>query len=307
MKTSILLPLASLFLMTNAMALNDAEFVQKMKKEFLPLMASLKSPKLVFHWADASDITPQGQYNSTYPANAPHFANYVDKQGKKIFAKRDPRDRDIAGPGLYMATDPLASRDYGGQKSFGLIVGVISPRAQLIYQNSTVNISQSLLQEFNRRGCKNVFDIDDLLATNDGSCTKIKQLLFGRDISFAEGSMYSWSTRPMIGCRNRDNISKTRDLIMKIRPNFINDTFVAYSPKMFSEILGVTHKTIDGGSSLGKQVLSYLKGIQELKKSNQLHYSYDLLSKEQMANPKIQAMTKAEVENFNKKYVFGCN
>lgn len=304
MKTTLLFPFVGLFLTSHAFAMSDSELVQKMRKEVQPLMVSVKAPKLVFHWADASDITPQGQFNSVYPANAPHFVSYVEKQGKKVYAKRHPRDRDMAGPGLYMAADPLASRSYGGEKSFGLVVGLVDTRAQLIYQNEMRVFSHPVLQELAHRGCTKAFSVDQLLTTNDSVCTKIKQLFLGQDLSFAVGSMYGWGTRPLPGCTGRNT---TQDLVMKFKSQLKNDTFVTYSPKMFSEIFGVTHKTVDGGSVLGKQILSYLKGLQELKNSNQFYISLDLLSKEQMANPRIKAMTKAEVERFTKKYTLGCN
>lgn len=299
MKTKLFsLALLSLSLAAPAWSMTDKELGDALRNDIKKYLVTLKAPKLIFHWVDASDVTPAGQYNSKFATNAPNFRAYVEKQGKKIFNKRSDRDSDIAGPGLYMASDSLVSRDYGGQKSFGLIVGQINPGAKLVMSNASLTINSKLVAEMSKRGC-NEADFIYLLDTTDAACTKIKQLLVGRDVSFAEGRIYSWSTRDVIGCSDRVT---GRDLNLPTAASSYStlDTFVAYSPKMFNEIIGITHKSGLGATTLAKEVMSYLKGQQLAGEHS------NLLSQEQMKDASIKAMSKDELKKFAQKHILGC-
>ena len=123
--------LVSLFT-TSVFAMSDQDLSRLMRSELSQNITQVKSPKLMFHWVDASDLTPRGQYNSQFKATDPRFVEYVNKQGRKIFNRRNPADGDIAGPGLYMAADPKVSRGYGAERSFGLVVGVLEPKAKIL-------------------------------------------------------------------------------------------------------------------------------------------------------------------------------
>ena len=76
-------------------AMSDAQLAQAMRADIAKYMITLKTPRLIFHWADSSDITPQGQYNQSHPGNSPSFKAYVDKQGSKIFRARSNGDIDL--------------------------------------------------------------------------------------------------------------------------------------------------------------------------------------------------------------------
>lgn len=295
-----MLSLMAFGIASQAFAMTDSELGQAMQKDIQKFMTTVKSPKLVFHWVDASDVSPKGQFNSKFPSTASHYKDYVEKQGKKIFNKRNPADRDIAGPGLYLASNPIASRSYGGEKSFGLIVGLIRPGARFVTGSyGGLRIDQKIVAEISSRGCIQD-DYNYLLNVNDSSCTKIKQLLVGKDVSFAEGRIYQWMNNKMDGCRN---LNFNRDLnIPRLNGQFkINyDTFVAYNVKMFSQIYGYTHKSSKSGDQLGDQILSYLKGMAKQGSGT------NLVSADQMNDSSIKAMSQSEIESFNQKYLLGC-
>jgi hypothetical protein len=287
-------------LSAHAFSMTDSELGTSMQKDIQKYMITLKSPKMVFHWVDASDVSPQGQYNSKFPSTASHYKAYVDKQGKKIFNKRNPSDRDIAGPGLYLASNPVSSRSYGGEKSFGLIVGVIKPGARLVAgAYGGLVIDGKLILEINARGCMQA-DYINILNTTDANCTKVKQLLVGKDVSFAEGRIYQWSSQRMAGC---SDVKTARDLNVpkSIQNAGLNlDTFVAYNSNMLSDIRGYTHKSSKSGDALGDSILSYLKGM--VKEG----LSTNMVSADQFNDASIKAMTKSEIEKFNQKNILGC-
>lgn len=282
---------------TQAFAMTDAELASALRKDIQKYVITVKAPKALFHWTDASDITPQGQFNTSFPSTSSQFKEYVDKQGKKIFAQRSKGDRDIAGPGLYMASEPMQSRSYGGQKNFGLIVGMIRPGARILKlsQNySKVSIPQELVSEIATRGCQ-VPTYSALLYTSLEACTKVKQLLVGKDISFADALIYDWGPFIAVGC-SQHNIA--RDLTPE-HYDLHEQTFVIYNSRMFSSVYGYTHKTNLSGDKTADEILSYLKGSGQVFQRN-------FIAAEQMKNEKIKAMTEAQIEAFNQKYILGC-
>lgn len=296
----IALSLFALTMTAQAFSMSDSELGVALQKDVQKFMITLKSPKLVFHWVDASDVNPSGQYNTKFPSTASHYKSYVEKQGKKIFNKRNPADRDIAGPGLYLASNPISSRSYGGDKSFGLIVGFIKPGAKLVAGSyGGLNIDQKLVSEISSRGCTET-DYIYLLNTTDSACTKVKQLLVGKDVSFADGRIYQWMSNRVAGC---SNINVNRDLnvpkaIAKNGDRF--DTFVAYNSNLFAEIYGFTHKSSKSGNNSGDTILSYLKGLAKEG------FGTNLVSAEQMNDSSIKAMSKDEIEKFSQKFLLGC-
>lgn len=287
--------LLATFVLPKAFAMSDVDLAKAMRADINKYLVTVKSPRLIFHWVDSSDINPPGQYNTKYPANAPHYRAYVEKQGRKILNKRNPRDPDIAGPGLYMASDALVSRQYGGKKSFGLVVGLLKPGAKLFTQIWPRAIDSNLVAEIRNRGCSQS-DYTAILDTAEANCTKIKQLLVGNDISFASGRIYGWvNAQHQLGCafNNRREI-----------PSMTNgdrlDTFVAYNSNLFSNVYGFTHKSTLSGDPLADQILSYVKGLSLSNYAN-------MISQDQMQDQSIKAMNSNEIANFSKKYVFGCN
>ena len=112
------LVLSSLFCLP-AFSMTDAELAHELRKDIDQYIITLKSPKLAFHWVDASDVNPPKQYDVQYPATAPLYRAYVDKAGSAIYNKLSDKAYDIAGPGLYMSSHPSYSRSYGGKKRFG--------------------------------------------------------------------------------------------------------------------------------------------------------------------------------------------
>lgn len=297
-KTLIILTLTAFI--SSAFAMSDAELARGMRAEMDKKLVTIKSPKLIFHWADASDLNPPRQYNTQYPSTAVHFKTYVEKQGKRIYNRRNRNDSDIAGPGLYMAAGPLISRSYGGEKSFGLIVGLLKPGARIVPDHTSLDISAKLASEIAKRGCSNVFDYQGLLDTYEPSCIKVKQLLVGSDISFADGRLYTWATGTIPGCRD---LQPERDIVITQgrKEDYRSlDTFVAYHPNLFSKIFGYTHKTKLSGDQLADDVLSYLKGIESMG----LHRG--LISADQMKDSSIKTMSPTQVKSFSHKYAFGC-
>lgn len=293
--------LASTFIPQGHAAMTDDQLGLAMRNDIKKYMTTLKSQKIIFHWVDASDINPAGQYNTQYPSTAAHFKTYVEKQGRRIYNRRSAGDGDIEGPGLYMASDALISRAYGGEKSFGLIVGVLKPGARILPSYGGLAINAAISAEITKRGCAESRDYLGLLDTFDATCTKVKQLMVGKDASFAEGRIYSWGSESVTGCSGRNS---TRDVVVPtgISSGSISglETFVVYNPNLFSNIFGYTHKTTASGNAMADQVLSYLKGIQ------QMGTYANLISAKQMTDATIKAMTPAEVANFSRKYIVGC-
>ncbi len=287
-------------------AMTDAQLGQAMKADIAKYIITLKTPRLIFHWADASDIVPQGQYNASVPATGPSFKAYVDKQGSKVFRARDPRDYDIEGPGLYMATNPMSTRSYGGNKSFGLIVAQVRPGAKILNGDGNNVLAANIQSEVTARGCA-LTDYNSILDNaGDAKCTKIKQLLVGSDISFADGRLYNYSNTYLIeGCSKRSPYKDIAAPASKIRDYEGLDTFVVYSSRLFSSIMGITNKTKNSGDALSDQVLSYLKGLQVNGLASDAGMA--ISSPEQLADASIKAMSKADIAKFSQKYIMGCN
>lgn len=288
-------------------AMSDAQLAQALRQDISKHFVTLKAPKLVFHWVDASDINPAGQYNSAFPANAAHYKTYVDKQGSKIFRARNSRDSDVEGPGLYMATDPFVSRSYGGQRTFGLIVGVMKPGARILANAyTTLPIAANLQAEVSARGCTGATMYPEILDVySNPGCTKVKQLLVGSDISFADGRFYSFGTGDVEGCKSRFGAKDLTIAASKVRDYESLDTFVVYSSRMMSEVLGFTHKTVPGNHALANQIMSYFKGLHTHNLTG--YINYPLLSQEQLNNPAIKAMSKADIAKFSQAHIMGCN
>ena len=285
--------------------MNDVQLAQSMRAELGKSLITVKSPKLIFHWVDASDIMPAGQFNASLPATGPSFAAYVNKQGSKIFRARNGKDYDVEGPGLYLASDPLSTRSYGGQKSFGLIVGLLRPGAKIVPGDRNLTMAAAIASEISARGCALTTYAELLDVADSPKCTKIKQLLVGADISFADARIYSYSQGEIEGCRTRSPFKELAVPASRARDYEGNDTFVAYSSRAFSEIMGVTHKTTVSGHALSNEILSYLKGLQV---NNLIQFAqYGVASPEQLSNPAIKAMSKAEIAKFSQKYIMGCN
>lgn len=299
-KTLSLISLLSISTLTHAMT--DTELTSKLRAEADKYTVSFKQPKMFFHWVDASDITPKGQYNGVFDSNNPMFAAYVQKNGGYIARQRSPKDDDIAGPGLYMAADPLVSRSYGGEKTYGLITGVINPKAKLIAleYNQTGELPNDVINELKARGCSDE-NLLNLLDTKDKACTKIKQLLLGKGKLYLDGRIYSWSTNGnyLPGCKFNNQMN---DLILgaKADPTNNMDTLVAYTTDLFTEIHGFTHKTKPTSSDPnGNLILSYLK-------TNNGIAGNQLLSAEQLKDASIKTLSKSENETFTKKFIWGC-
>jgi hypothetical protein len=287
-------------------AMSEAQLAQAMRQDIQKYMFTLKTPRLIFHWADASDIVPQGQFKNSFPATYPSFKDYVDKQGSKVFRARSTSDADIEGPGLYLAGSPTSTRHYGGQKSFGLIVGLIKPGAKILNGDADAVISANLQAEISSRGCALNSYTMILDSAGDASCTKIKQILVGQDISFADGRMYNYSNADLIeGCSHRSPFKDIAAPPSKIRDYEGLDTFVGFSSRLFTEIMGITNKTTVSHHALSNQILSYLKGIQSLGLNSA--YGGAISSPEQLSDSAIKAMSRAEIQKFSQKYILGCN
>jgi hypothetical protein len=284
--------------------MSDAELTLALRRELEPHIITVNAPKLVFHWTNASDILPRGQFNQQFPVTAPSFAAFIDTQGRKIFNRRSERDPDIEGPGLYMASDPVVSREYGGQRSFGLIVGLLKPGARLIASRS-MPMSNALKLELQARSCSATTFVD-LLDTADQACTRVKQLLVGRDISFADGRLYSWGSQEVPGCRSRSNFSQSFTGSAAVKADIRHhETFVIYSRNAFSEVYGYTNLTVATGAGTGARILSWLKS---LEKSGEINTwgNKKLVSDEQLADARIPVMTNAQIRGFSTSFILGC-
>jgi hypothetical protein len=281
-------------------AMTDAQLAQAMRADVAKYIATIDAPKILFHWVDASDINPPRQYDTQYAATAPHYRDYVQKQGRRIYNRRSQGDGDIEGPGLYMATDPFVSRAYGGSRRYGLIVGVLKKGARVFVGDGlSLTIAPTILAEIKSRGCTEVdYGYDYLLDTFNPTCNKIKQLLVGADASFADARIYSWSHDSVTGCSSRNF---TRDIKMPrgYDRNTGAETFVIYNPNAFSSVFGYTHKSLPSGNAMADNVLSYLKGTQQLTGTS-------LIAVEQMSNNAIKGMTQAQIAAFSQQNIFGC-
>lgn len=303
MKKSLIFMSVVMASFSSAYAMTDAELQKAMRAEVEPHIFTIKKPRLFFHWVDASDITPKGQYDQAFPSNSTQFTDYVEKEGKKVVNQRSDRDQDIAGPGMYLASDPLVSRDYGGEKRFGLVVGKINTKARVLPGGYNMSFSKEVVSEFEKRGCRIVANVLQLLDTADANCTKLKQLLVGKDASFIDGRLYSWSSqaRYLPGCNYNAEDETTINAEDSIF--FPLETFVAYNKNLFSEIVGFTHKSsVYAGSSFANNILSYLKTLD----ANGLSLRLKLISDEQRRDPKIPLMNQTDLANFTKNNIFGC-
>ncbi len=285
-------------LSTSLFAMSDKQLGDEMRADISKYMSTIKKEKIIFHWVDASDINPKGEYNTAYEPTAAHYTSYVEKQGRRIYRRRRAGDSDIEGPGLYMASDALVSRAYGGQRNYGLIVGVLKPGAKVLTGSGlTLTIETSLKAEIQNRGC-NAYNYETILDTFNDACQKVKQLLVGKDASFANGRIYSWSNRHVEGCSDR-NISRDVSFPSQVSSYYEPETFVVYNTGLFGDIFGFTHKTTTPKNKFASQILSYLKGLE-------LSSGVEVLPDLQMDNDSIKAMSSAEVKSFSQEYILGC-
>lgn len=282
-------------------AMSDKQLGDALRKDISNYIYTTKTPRLIFHWADASDITPKGKFQSSFPGNDPMFRDYVAKQGAKIYRPRRAGDSDIEGPGLYLSSDPIDTRHYGGEKNFGLIIGLIKPGAKIIPNNRQLYVSPALVSEIQARGCSQASTYPQILDSFTPECTKIKQLLVGQDISFADGRMYAYGHANIPGCKTRNHYRELSIPSSKISSYDGVDTFVGFNANLFSEVVGITHKTAPGSHKLTNEILSYLKGLQV--NLNTLK----LISDEQLKNASIKPMSAAEVAKFSQTFIMGCN
>lgn len=279
-------------------AMSDTQLTKSMRLDIEKYMTTIKSPRLLFHWVDASDINPKGEYNIGYEPTASHYETYVKKQGRRIYNNRRRGDSDIEGPGLYMASDPLVSRSYGGQRNYGLIVGVLRVGAKVLTGSGiNLNIEANIKAEIQKRGC-NAYSYETILDTFDKTCAKVKQLLVGKDASFADGRIYSWGSNHIEGCSRRD-IERDVKFPSAMSSYSEPETFVVYNTNLFSDVFGFTHKSLPSASAMGNSILTYLKGL-EVVSGN------EVLPDLQMDNSSIATMSEAKVKSFSQKYILGC-
>jgi hypothetical protein len=118
--------------------------------------------------------------------------------------------------------------------------------------------------------------------------------------------MYNYSnTYNIFGCNKRDPYLDIAAPASRIRDFEGLDTFVAYSSRLFSQIIGITNKTTVSGDALSDQVLSYLKGLQVNGLAADAGMA--ISSPEQLKDTRIKAMSKADLAKFSQKYIMGCN
>ena len=152
---------------------------------------------------------------------------------------------------------------------------------------------------------KNVLDsYSDLLDSSDAGCTKVKQLLVGKDISFADARLYGWTGREAApGCKSINLIRDMDKRNSKVSKADLEnlDTFVVYSSRLFSSVYGYTHRSTVDGDAFSNEILRYLKGqdVEGLAVGK-------ILADSQIADSKIKPMSRLEVEKFSQKYIFGC-
>lgn len=299
MKKTLLASFALVVCSSAFAKMSDDQLASAMRKDIAQYLTTVKTERIIFHWTDASDITPRGEYNKTHPLTAPSFDQFVTVQGRKLYNQRRANDRDIAGPGLYMAVDPYISRGYGGEKSFGLIVGLIKPGSKIYLSNGWGStIPQALQAEISSRGCS-ASNYDEILDTYNKECNAVKQLLVGRDISFASGRLYFWGNQGNLpGCENQNIVGDLVKPNSSLNLSSLN-TFVVYNPNLFSKIYGITNKSKKTTDVLGSKILSYLKGSAKQGQTN-------LVSADQMNDASIPAMSANEIAAFHKKYILGC-
>jgi hypothetical protein len=306
MKKSLIFISALVLSLTSAYAMTDADLQKAMRAEVAPHLFTIKKPRLFFHWVDASDLTPKGQYDLQLAPNSNQFVDYVTKESNKIVNKRSERDQDLAGPGMYLASDPLISRSYGGEKRYGLIVGKINTKARILPGSYELEFSSSLTSEFEARGCTMGPSVIAILDTADVNCTKIKQLLVGKDASFIDGRLYRWGSDADIlpGCVY-DSAGDAM-IIGKNGASIAFETLVGYNKNLFSEIVGFTHRSsFTSGASLGNSVLSYLKTLDSRGIKNRFT-KVNLLSDEQKNDSNIPLMNQTDLESFTKNNIYGC-
>jgi hypothetical protein len=294
---------------SNAKAMSDADLFQNMRKQTSKYIVNLKKPRMFFHWVDASDITPKGQYEEAFEATDSIFAKYVSKQGSKILNQRSDSDHDIAGPGLYLASDPLISRSYGGKNRYGLIVGITKANAKFFVQSFNATFSSDIAKEIESRGCNSGDSVIELLDSTNPNCTKIKQLLIGKDLSFADARIYNWATfsKSLPGCTVGDSNNELIPQSNVTKDNQKLDTIVAFSTNLFSEIYGFTHKSkLSTKSENARKILSYLKGLQGYKNQMGKFQNINFVSAAQLQDSSIVPMSNSEMAEFTSKNILGC-
>ncbi len=288
----------------NAWAISDSDLQAKMRKDVEPYIVTLKQPKLFFHWVDASDVAPKGQLDTVLDSREQKFIDYSTTQAKKVFNQRSYNDTDVAGPGFYLAQDPVYSRRYGGQKRFGLIVAKVKPGMRLQLASYLQFFSKEVLRELTSRQC-NAFNAVSLIDSADKTCTKIKQLLLGQDLSFIQGRLYNYgsSAPKMTGCNNYDVTSDVINLATKQSNSERQETIVAYNLSLFSEINGYTHKSrMNSKTPVANKILSFLKTA-SLDRAT----GTQLISNEQIADNSIPVMNATEMNAFIKANILGCH
>jgi hypothetical protein len=303
---SLNLLVAGMTLMTafNSWAISDADLQAKMRKDVEPYIVTLKKPKLFFHWVDASDVAPKGQIDAVLESRAQKFIDYSETQSKKVFNQRSEKDRDIAGPGFYLAQDPFYTRRYGGQKRFGLIVATIMTGTRLHAASYGQVFSKEVLNELAARQC-DATDGVSLIDSTNKNCTKIKQLLLGQDLSFILGRLYNYGSNApqMTGCNKYDVTSDVLALGSKQALSERQDTIVAYNLNLFSDLNGFTHKsTTNAKTPEANKILSFLKTASLDKMTGT-----QLISNEQMADKSIPVMSASEMSAFTKANILGCH
>lgn len=161
-------------------------------------------------------------------------------------------------------------------------------------------MSSEVVKEVNARGCAFIDTYIDLLEIYDAACTKVKQILVGKDITFMDARFYSWSSSMMPGCTRKQPSSHRTRVASGERDQDYLDTMVIYHSRVFSQVFGYTHKSSLSGNGLADSILSYLKGLQVQGAVD------NMVSAEQLRDASIKAMGPSELKSFSQKYILGC-
>lgn len=73
---------------------------------------TLSRPVMTYHWTHRSDV--QVPLRGAVADSDPRFPQYLDRRFKTYF-RPDPRNPSMLGTGLYLSSDPVATRSYGGR------------------------------------------------------------------------------------------------------------------------------------------------------------------------------------------------
>ncbi len=156
-------------------------------------------PVMTYHWTHRSDV--QIPLQGAVADSDPRFSQYLDRR-YKTYSRPDPHNQSMLGAGLYLSSDPVATRSYGGRNwvLFGLefkagakyldLIGDNGLPANLVTSLSVFGCSASSLSE--------IWDLDSTPA-----CEAIRIALGTSPNLKISALRYGYLSTSFVECRPR--------------------------------------------------------------------------------------------------------